>query len=382
MIEIKEKVKCCGCGACANICPQNCIELICDNEGFLYPNVDKEKCINCNLCEKVCSFNSEIDNTEVKISYAYRSKNIEQLMQSSSGGVFSDISNYILEKQGIVYGTALVDKCTKAQVIGVDNKAELEKLRGSKYFQSNINEAYLNVKKHLDSGICVLFSGTPCQVNGLKMFLNKEYENLICVDIICHGAPSQLLWEKYLKYLSNKFSIVIENVNFRSKKNGWQNYGMEIFESSGDSKFYQRLSNPFMRMFLYDYSLRPSCYECKAKKKNLSDITIGDFWGIDNICPELNNDKGTSIIIVRTNKGKDYLNKILDQGEYKMIDYHEAIQYNPADIISLPKPKKRKNFYKDLSKYSFEKMIKKYATDSLYDKVKIYMRKILKNLNK
>jgi hypothetical protein len=230
---------------------------------------------------------------EKKAYAAYYDNDIR--MKSSSGAIFSLLANEVLEKKGIVYGVAMNASCTEAEYIGVTEKQDLEKLLGSKYLQAKIKNIFKNVRENLVLNKLVLFTGTGCQINGLKKFLQKDYKNLICVDIICHGVPSPALWKEYVGYMENKMQGKMEKVNFRCKDQGWENFGMKEYGSSKEV-YISKSKDPYMQMFLSDFCLRPSCYECKAKTLRLSDLTIGDFWGIDTIAPEMNDSKFVKLI--------------------------------------------------------------------------------------
>lgn len=374
MIEIKEKSMCAGCGACAMSCPKNCISMEADSEGFLYPRVNKDSCINCGLCERVCPFLNPSE-TKVLKAYGFNTLDDEIRRESSSGGAFSAFSQYILDRGGVVFGVELSSDCRHAEFTAVTDKNELYRLRKSKYMQADTGDSFKQALNYLNEGREVLFTGTPCQINGLKKFLNKDFENLICADIVCHGAPSEKLWNRYVDYMNEKPDGKISSVNFRCKKNGWKQYGIEIKKENNSTVLEERAKNPYISMFLDDYCLRPSCYDCKAKGNNLSDITMGDFWGIDNVLSEMNDDKGSSLIIVRTAKGRRLLEAIENNALIKETEYEKAVSYNPAEFKSVERPQKRQNFYEDLNNESFERMIKLYATEPLKERIKDNLRK-------
>lgn len=277
-------------------------------------------------------------------------------MKSSSGGIFSLMSENVLGKNGIVYGVSMTKDCYGAEFIRITQKKDLEKLRGSKYLQAKLGDTYISVKRDLELGKMVLFSGTGCQVNGLKYFLRKEYNNLFCVDVVCHGVPSPKLWKKYILFRENKIGK-IQEVNFRCKKNGWHNYGI-----SENEMFMSKEINPYMQMFLLDVCLRPSCYNCSAKTDKKSDITIADFWGIEGIKPNMDDDKGTSLIIVRTKKGEEIFDYISSELTYQNVTYEEGVRYNPSEYSSVSKPKERDEFFNDLERLSFEELVMKYVS--------------------
>lgn len=300
-------------------------------------------------------------------------------MKSSSGAIFSLLANEVLEKKGIVYGVAMNASCTEAEYIGVTEKQDLEKLLGSKYLQAKIKNIFKNVRENLVLNKLVLFTGTGCQINGLKKFLQKDYKNLICVDIICHGVPSPALWKEYVGYMENKMQGKMEKVNFRCKDQGWENFGMKEYGSSKEV-YISKSKDPYMQMFLSDFCLRPSCYECKAKTLRLSDLTIGDFWGIDTIAPEMNDSKGTSLVIVRTNQGEKIFNRLISKSSVKVmeVEYDDATKENPAEFRSVYRPKERETFFIDMKKMDFEELRKSYLSLPIKQRIKNAIKKVLK----
>ncbi len=232
----------------------------------------------------------------------------------------------------------------------------------------------------MEEGRDVLFSGTACQINGLRKFLGNDYDRLICVDIICHGVPSPKLWDEYVSYMEKMKHTRIQSVNFRSKKNGWTGFGMSE-KYSGTEIFIPRNEDPFMQMFLKNYSLRPSCYNCVAKKSKLSDLTIADFWGIDVIAPEMNDEKGTSLVIVRSEKGTELFKNISDEIVLKEVSYEDGVRFNHVDTGSVSKPERRDHFYKEFNELSFKELTKKYTTPGwrlFASRVKKSIKKIIR----
>ena len=277
MLEIENKEKCSGCHACYSVCPTKAIEMVKDEKGFKYPVIDQPKCVNCHLCEKTCPIiNKKIVDNEPK-AYSCYNKNNEVRSKSSSGGIFTLIASKILEKNGVVFGASFNNKFM-VEHIYVEKEEELYKIRGSKYLQSIIGDSYKQAKKFLEEGRYVLFTGTPCQIEGLLSYLNKDYENLITQDIICHGVPSPKVWNKYLEYREKEDGEIPLEINFRSKENGWKNYNLK-FRYNGHEYKNNQNTDKYMQAFLKNVSLRESCYNCSFKKINrLSDITLADFW--------------------------------------------------------------------------------------------------------
>lgn len=357
MIIIKSKYDCCGCGACAQRCPHNAIELIHDNEGFLYPQIDESICIDCGLCERVCPIiNQELPSEPIKVFAAKNNdENIRQL--SSSGGIFTLLATKVINNGGVVFG-AIFNAKWEVEHDYTDTIEGLAKFRGSKYVQSKINNNYILAEEYLKDGKQVLFSGTPCQIAGLKRFLRKEYENLICVDIICHGVPSPFIWQKYLEQYN---STELSSISFRDKTNSWKRY--EVVIRQGEKTLIREDigKNIYMKLFLSDLCLRPSCSNCSSKSgKSKSDITIADFWEIQHLHPDFDDDKGCNLILINSKKGLNLFNKLeCDKIE---TDFNTAIKYNPSYFKSVTEPKYRKYFFENFDKYGFEvhqKILKK-----------------------
>lgn len=379
MINIEEKNKCCGCHACFNICPKNAIEMIEDEKGFKYPQIDENECINCGLCEKVCPILNKRKITNKPKSYACINKDEGIRKKSSSGGIFTLIAEEIINRGGVVFG-AKFDNDFNVIHSYTNNKEELYKLRGSKYVQSIIGDNYKIVKSFLEEGKYVLFTGTPCQVEGLYAFLQKDYDNLYTEDIICHGVPSPKVWKKYKEELEKQNNSKIKTMNFRDKSDGWMTYCLNHeFENSNSYKELNSKSN-YMQAFLKDLSIREACYDCKFKTKNRkSDITLADFWGIQNIKPEMNDNKGTSLVIVNSSKGVDLFERIKEKINFVETNFEESIKYNPSMTCSPQIPKNREKFFEDLDAMDFDKLVNKYKPkESLFKKM-VYMLKITTN---
>lgn len=354
MDKIVDRNLCCGCHACYNICPKNAIEMQADEKGFLHPVINQDKCINCGKCKKACPVLNKLENSNRPVAYAAYNKDYNVRKQSSSGGIFSLLANYIIECGGVVFGAAF-DNNFFVNHIKIEEKCEIEKLRSSKYVQSNIGNVYKECKEILETGKIVLFTGTPCQINGLYTYLNKQYENLYTQDVICHGVPSPKVWEKYLEYRKNKDAgNNLINVNFRSKRKGWRLYELE-FKYKNLIHRNEHNSDVYMRAFLRNISLRESCYNCFAKsKQRISDITLGDFWGINNISKKMNDDNGVSLVLINTKKGRELFEKINKNIVYEETDYDESIKYNKSLFESSVKSINSDMFFNGLSVNSFD----------------------------
>jgi len=316
-----------------------------DEEGFWYPVIEQNKCINCNLCEKICPVINPIDrNTSLKLSYAMKNKDEEIRLRSSSGGMFYLLAENIIRQNGVVYGAGF-DGDFSVKHIKINKEQEIGLLQGSKYLQSSIGNTYVQVKKDLEGDKKVLFTGTPCQIEGLKNFLRKDYINLFTMDFICHGVPSPMIWKEYLNEIRDNKQGEIKTVYFRDKKLGWKLFSLKIiFEK--DTYINDLNQDLYMKGFLQDLYLRPSCYNCKFKKINrLSDITVADFWGIDKVLPKMDDDKGTSLIIIHTDKGKQLFDILFDRMIVNEVNMNEALKYNLSMIKSVKYNKKRKEFF-------------------------------------
>lgn len=315
--------------------------------------------------------------------YAAYSKNEKIRLESSSGAVFSLLAERVLGIAGVVYGVTMSLDCRCAEYIRVDNKTDFSRLRGSKYLQARVGKTYQQVKRDLEEGVTVLFSGTNCQINGLKGFLGKDYDNLYCVDVICHGTPSPKLWRKYVQYVEEQGKAKLVNVNFRCKDDSWINFGMKRMDEAHKEIYISKDKDPYMLMFLRDYSLRPSCYKCIAKNYKCSDLTIADFWGIDSVLPEMNDGKGVSLVIVRSEMGKRIFDHIKSDIIFKEVSYEDGVRNNPAEYSSVKRPKERNHFFDDMAVMSFERLQNKYASPariSLKQKVKEIVKKMILRL--
>lgn len=379
MINVSDKSACFGCGGCVSICPVKCIEMASDEEGFLYPIIKKrDACTNCGACEKACPINKK-DKTN-SMQEVYWAKNLDDKvrLQSSSGGVFFALAQYVLEKKGVVIGAAFSHDFYTVEHIVVQDIEGLADIQGSKYIQSNIKDTYIRVKRFLQENRYVLFSGTPCQIAGLKSFLNKQYDKLLTMDIVCHGVPSPHIWKLYTQNMERKYGGMLKDVTFRNKKSGWKNYS--IIMKFENNKIYQNryTDDIFMRGFLSNIFLRPSCYNCKFKKGNYwSDITLGDFWGIANIFPEIDDDKGISVVIVNTEKGKELFEKIKYHFSCEEVTHEQAIDSNKSIVEASIYPPERKKFFLKCKKKGLEPTIECYTSRTLSARVQRKIRRII-----
>lgn len=298
MIHITDKKNCCGCSACVQRCPKQCISLTEDEEGFLYPYVNEESCVECGLCEKICPILNPQEETFPLQVIAAKNTNTEERLGSSSGGLFLPLAKSIINEGGIVFG-ADYDSNWEVHHVGVENVSGLYALMMSKYLQSRIENTYKEAEKFLKCGRKVMFVGTPCQIAGLHGFLrHKVYPNLLTIDVVCHGAPSPGVWRQYLAETYSEEEFIKSRLKAAAGKNT---------VLSSDIHY----DNVYMKGFLSNLYLRPSCHDCKCKDgKHHSDISLGDFWGIDKFNPSFDDDKGVSLVLINTPKGKEFLQKV------------------------------------------------------------------------
>ena len=359
MIQITDKSQCCGCTACASICPHGAISMQPDTLGFLYPVVDESKCTDCGLCEKVCAFNEHYDtslNLPRPDAYAARHKDMREVETSRSGAAFIAISDYILEHGGVVYGAGYADHFRVVHKRAI-SKEERDEFKGSKYVQSDLTGVFRMVKKDLKEGKVVLFSGTPCQTSGLASYIgSKLRERLYLVDIVCHGVPGPFVWRDYIAYLEKKQGDKICWVNFRDKQQfGWRAH-KETF------KFVNRGSKMSFTFAFYKHIMfRQSCGVCPfCSTRRPSDITIADFWGWEKTDPNINaDDKGVSLVLVNTEKGRQLFDAVKGNMQVIPAKLENCLQTHlrrPSDIHP-----KRMDFERDYAKYGFERTFKKYA---------------------
>lgn len=361
MINITDKHNCCGCEACVQACPKHCISFEEDSEGFSYPKVDESLCVKCGACEKACPTLSPYESRSPQRVCGAINPDDTIREQSSSGGIFTMLAERVIQEGGIVFGVRFNEQW-EAVFDYADTVEGLAAFRGSKYVQARVGNAFKEVRDFLKKGRKVLFTGTPCQVAALRHFLNREYDNLLLVDFICHGVPSPKVWRLYLDEVkedaqraknSVSFPLIhsiakrnasvsgndveIRSISFRDKRKGWKKFSfvLSLAKPSGDGKLntvsFSHIfrENHYMRIFLDNVILRPSCYDCKAKEgRSGSDLTIADFWGIDKLNPLMDDDKGTSLVLVDTNKGTEMFS-VLQLNSWQT-QYEDVFKYNPG----------------------------------------------------
>lgn len=377
-VDNKNEFECSGCTTCLNICPVNAITMKANKEGFLYPNVDEKKCINCGLCYKACPFSGkwyENNKNNEPIVYAFKNNDNDTREKSTSGGFFSILAEYVISNKGVVYGASLENLVVKH--IRVNNIHDISKLRGSKYVQSELNTIFKQVKKDLDSKKMVLFSGTPCQIAGLKAFLKKSYDNLITVDIVCHGVPSSRVFNDHILMIEKKYNKKVDNYRFRSKVKGWHEHTEAVlFEKENFEVYKDKYIQSFKFLYAEHSIIRKSCTNCKfSNLKRVSDITLGDFWGIEKYYKKFDDNKGISLILINSAKGKETFNNVKAHGTYIESDTSKCLQSN------LKKPTRispnRDAFWKQYNDKGYDYIIKKYSDLNYKVKLMSFAKRII-----
>ena len=366
MIQITDKINCCGCNACGDVCPKDAITFETDIEGFWYPVVDKTKCIDCGLCEKVCP---ELHIDELKKNdfetpvrtIAAINKDMSVRWDSTSGGAFSALADGMYEQGGYVSGAVYDERFLVHNYIS-DNRSDLPRLRSSKYLQSNAEGLYKNIRDLLCRGEKVLACGTPCQMAALRSFLRKDYDNLIIVDFICRGVNSPKVYRKYLDSLERKYGGKIVSVKAKNKELGWRSLTRKVVFDNGQVYYGIKMDDDFRRGYHTNVFCRPSCYACKYKGfPRMADVTIADYWGIEKIDKNLDNNIGTSMILLNSRKGEKYFEQIKDKLEWEYTQFESIFPGNIALKKSIEPAKiDRKQFFEDLDKGTFDDVVQKY----------------------
>ena len=377
MIQITNKVDCCGCSAGAMKCPKHCITMQTDSEGFLYPVVNKADCIDCGLCEKVCHELHPYEQRKPLNVYAAINKDEEIRLKSSSGGIFYLLAEKTISEGGVVFG-ARFDEDWQVVIDYAETMEGIKPFMGSKYVQARTATAFKDAEAFLKQGRKVLFSGSLCQIAGLHHYLRKEYDNLTTVDFVCHGVPSPKVWQRYLDEVVTAGKRAINDVKFRNKSNGWKKFNF-VLSYNQEEKTHSLCSwhqqNHYMRAFLSDMILRPSCHECRAKQgSSHSDITIADFWGINIEMPEMDDDKGTGLVLVNTDKGRQALD--WSKVTQKESSIEVASKYNGGlSSITKPHPKLAEFFDALDASPSVIDLIDKSLRPSFKSRIKLSLRR-------
>lgn len=375
MVNFLEKEKCCGCAACVNICNFNAISMKADIEGFLYPEINQKICCHCGACERVCPVvNRDEKERKEPDAYAITSKREDILLKSSSGGFFSHLANSVLDQGGIVFGAAFLS-AIEVQHKAVADKKALMALCGSKYVQSNINKSFRSCRDLLHENKLVLFTGTPCQIAGLNQFLNRKYDNLLTMEVVCHGVPSPKVLKKYIKNIEKKKRKKVSSICFRNKDTGWENYSVRYQYEDESMDIIKHQDDLYNKIFLSNQALRNSCYNCYFKQgRSDADITCGDFWGIENVVPQMADNNGVSLVLCHTDKGKKYLDSIAFYLQKEGVQYEDAVIGNPAYLSSVKKPGSRALFFSDIRRKNIDKCIKYFCSEDESKLKKIQFR--------
>jgi len=385
MIDITDKTMCCGCNACGDVCAHGAITFKTDIEGFWYPEVDKNKCNNCGLCEKVCPIINigKLKKNDLKqsICYVAEHKDIEVVFDSTSGGLFSALADIMYREKGYVGGAIFNEDFSVRQYIS-PNKKDLIKLRSSKYLQSNFSRFYKQLRDLLKNGENVLVCGSPCQMAALRSFLRKDYENLIIVDFVCRGINSPKVWRKYLDTFEERYGSPVVYCKAKSKEYGWRNLTQKVILANGKAYYEPKNSNNYTKGYLQTgVFCRPSCYECKFKGyPRIADITLADFWGVENVKKVMDKNLGLSLVMVNSQKGASFFEKVKIRINTSQVSFETIEKGNLALTKSLDKPKvNREQFFKDLDNMTFTQIADKYILSTPKSK-KFIIKKYIKYL--
>ncbi len=380
MIKIENKEQCCGCTVCVASCPKKCISMKVDEEGFYYPEVDETKCIQCNKCNLVCpTINKPNYETDYRDNiFAARALDSDIREKSSSGGIATMLSRVFIKNSNVVFGVAMSQDYSFSKHICVNDFEELERIQGSKYIQSHMDGVIERIKIEIGNNKKVLFIGTPCQVAGVKKIFENVTNDIFYIDIICHGVPTEKLWIKYLDFICSKFGSRILNINFRDKRNGWEEFGLSI-EFENGKEIYSSRHNGFIGLFLKNICLRPSCAKCVHKGfDRSSDLTLGDFWGIERVYPEYQKKNGVSLVMINSKRGEELLDLISNEIEMTKVDCKDLFMYrNKSMIRSVIISDRRREFMNDLSRLSFNRLEKKYLGRQYLYRIKKKIIKIM-----
>lgn len=387
MIHITNKSDCCGCAACEQICPKNCISMTQDSEGFLYPTVDENACVNCGRCDSVCPIHNKREVHSLLKAFAFNLKDKEARYESASGGFFTAIATHVIKSGGVAFGVAFNSKM-QAVTTFTEKENDIQKFRNSKYVQSIIGDSYKQVKNFLKQGRLVLFSGTPCQIQGLLNFLGKTYDNLLTMDLVCHGVPSPKVFDKYKAYLENYHKGKLTNYIFRTKRKGYNGKGYScasaVFDDGSILKTEELGSNfRFMKeAFFAEICSRPVCHQCSFKdKERVSDFTVFDCWSVKKMAPQLSDGLGTSLLVVNSENGEQLIPQLEKYSLMKVVDLDRAILLDGLVMLhSVPAHPRRKEFFGDLDTLTIEQLMDKYLTPKGMTKIKIYVRDFLDHL--
>lgn len=378
MIKINNPIDCCGCTACKCICPKNCITMITDREGFKYPIVDYDKCINCSLCEQVCPIKNKKEGEDLGIAYAVRNIDNEVLESSAAGGTFTAIAKTIFNVNGLVVGVKYTQNMEVKHFLASSMK-EAVPFRGSKYVQSDLGSIFNEIQHRLNEGKVVCFSGTPCQISGIKSFLRKDYDNLICIDVVCKGVATPIILKEYIELNEEKYGQKIVNLSFRTKDYGYHMSTTKIEFENGNYILSSGEFNAMMGPFIQNLCLRPSCYECKFKNRNRqSDITIFDCWSYKKLTGKLDDDKGYTTVWIHSKKGKELFEKMKEDIVFSELKLDEIIEADGNMVEkSINVNPNRDKYFDTLINQGLVKAAKKYVKMALRSKFKDMIKRKL-----
>ena len=388
MIHISDKAKCCGCTACVNACPVQCIVMRRDREeGFDYPVANPDRCIGCGKCESVCPVLNQSEAHEPTSAYAVRCE--EHVSESSSGGVFPALAKSVIDEGGVVFGAVMENDF----IVGhteAETMEQVQRMRGTKYVQSDPYSSYWDAREYLKAGRKVLFTGTPCQVAGLKHFLGGDHEGLLTVDTACHGVPGPGLWEMYINSLQTRAKKKIQTVNFRDKARSWRHYDF-VCAGADAAKVMavQATDDPYIALFMQDMTLRPSCYACPARGgRSGSDLTLADLWSVAKTVPALDDDRGVSGVLVNTDKGREYMSRTKAEVMLELpVEAVKAENGGFAETVAVPE--KRDEFFKglgvagvDVYKHMMRYVVRKPLPVRLYRRLRSALSRLKRRIRK
>ena len=383
---------CSGCAACYAVCPRKAISMQPDEEGFLYPHIDESLCVHCGLCERVCPSLHQDPSREPQTVYAAKANDDALRMESSSGGIFSLLARKVLSQDGLVFGAACELPLGRVCHIAVFDETGLASLRGSKYVQSDVRETYHEAREALDKGKMVLFSGTPCQIAALRHYLGKDYEKLICVDLVCHAAPSPLAWKKFLEKRAAASAPgrdsaraegpIFRRISFRRKNCGWKRYALSLRFANDKEYLADLRADTFLRGFLSELYNRRSCHQCAAREgRSGADVTLADYWRVHETFPQLDDDKGISLVLVHAEKGRVLWQSLAGQVETVASTLTDAVRTNPSIVRSAPPSPKRAKFFKSLAKgKDFDWIVERLLHRPLWRRCASFAKRVLRKV--
>lgn len=371
MLQITAPSRCTGCAACAAVCPVSCITMTADGEGFLRPSIDQTACIDCGKCARTCPVNGAPADYPRPAAWAAINTDEPTRRASSSGGVFALLARAVLAEGGAVCAPVFEEGFAVRHLLTAD-PADIRRMQGSKYVQSEIGDCYRQVRALLELGTPVLFSGTPCQIGGLRAALGRDYKHLYTQDIICHGVPSPKAWAHYLREQDDP----VRAASFRDKSSGWLTFSMRL-ETDKGARCQTLARDPYLRLFLRDLSLRPSCYDCAFKSAGRqADLTLADFWGVQRAQPDFFDGAGTSLLLVHTPKGEALRARIAPSLRMTETDLDRALSANPAAVRSVQEPAGRQAFFDGLDRQTIAELDKALCRDSAADRAKSLLRRV------